>query len=374
MLIYLLLFTITAILFYIAQAFYKKSPVAFYVISYAAIFLLAFMAGCRDNTIGTDIHVYGEQTFVLAKYCETVFSGMAQIYNVSEPFFFLINYIALIFTEKIGFALFLITLIQTVFAFHGFKRYMDRVPLWLMMLAYCFVFYNLTLSMMRQGLALTFLFFSCKYFDEQKTFKLILCFALSFFFHRTALLFSIILLWMYWISLKDEKSQKNWIIIVSVSAVIGIVSLGVVINTLSQSYEIIRRYAAYAGGPGGYNANLSTIDIGSRLIIFVLVLFFRKRGGLSISEDNFLLLITIIDISSMLLGIHSKYATRFGFYAQIFEIPLLLAAIRGSKVEKYTQYLFCFIVISSYAFIFYWILDHFGWYETIPYTSKFLGI
>ena len=61
--IYLILFFITSILFYAAQQLKDTSKVAFYVLSYLAIFLLALVAGCRDNTIGYDIRVYGEYTF-----------------------------------------------------------------------------------------------------------------------------------------------------------------------------------------------------------------------------------------------------------------------------------------------------------------------
>ena len=356
--IYLILFFITSILFYAAQQLKDTSKVAFYVLSYLAIFLLALVAGCRDNTIGYDIRVYGEYTFNSASQSTSPLTDAFKDEWV-EPFFYILNYIASLF-GGLGTALFLIMLVQTLFAFYGMKFYMDRAPLWMLMLSYNILLYATTLSLMRQGIAITFLIFSYQYVEKRKFSKLLLMAILGFFWHKSCAIAFVILFGIYFIYGRSEKAQKKLLFITISSCILTFGSLSIVLQSIIDILPIMSRYSAYADSAGtkgsGFRPDLNNTHIVLQLLIIGLALYLYLNKISTQRQFYILVIIILMNLSSQFLGLYTRFATRFAYYFLIVEIPLLFEMLNSDKIRKSTQVVLSNFVLLCLCFMFYWIV------------------
>ena len=110
---YILLFTFSTILFFLAQKVISRSVLFFYILSFTAIFTLSFVAGVRDNCIGTDVAVYGIRVYHAASSEYDFWRAYDSVSSVSELFYFVINYVSALIYDKLGLSLFMQMLIQT---------------------------------------------------------------------------------------------------------------------------------------------------------------------------------------------------------------------------------------------------------------------
>lgn len=369
--IYLILFFITSILFYAAQQLKDTSKVAFYVLSYLAIFLLALVAGCRDNTIGTDVTVYEDRTFNLANHSGSPITDAFGDLGGVEPFFYILNYIASLFGD-LGTALFLIMFVQTLFVFYGMKFYMDRAPLWMLMLAYDFLFYNTTLNIMRQGIAVAFMLFSYQYVEKRKLIKLLLMAILSFFWHKTGAVAFIMLFGIYFISWRSESTQKKLFFILIPSCIFAIASLSIIMKSLVEAIPIMNRFSDYTEGV--FKAKLSASQIGAKLFLAGLALFMYLNKTATQRQLYIFLILIIFDLSSRFLGLYAFFATRFAYYFEIIEIPLLFEMMNSNKIKRNTRLVLSNLILLYFGLTYLRYFLYLGEHLTYPYVSRVYNI
>lgn len=349
---------------------------AFYVLSYLAIFLLALVAGCRDNTIGTDIRVYEEDVFRTASQSTSPITDAFKNFYWIEPFFFILNHIASLF-GGLGTALFLIMFVQTLFVFYGMKFYMNRAPLWTLMLAYDFIFFNLTLNLMRQGIAVAFILLSYQYVEKRNFTKLLLMAILGFFWHKSSAVAFVILFGIYFFVGKSEKTQKKLLLILIPSCFFAIATLSVVMQSLIEIIPIFNRYSAYTEtikGGGGFDSGFSTINIGSILLLAGLVFFIYINKVATSRQFYILLIFLIMDLSSQFMGVYTGYATRFALYFTIVEIPLLFEVLYSNKVRNSTRIILSDAILLCFGLMSFWINIHLKHNETYPFVLRIFDI
>lgn len=370
---YLILFLLSSALFAIAQPFYKRKKKKFYIYSYVAIFLLALVAGLRSKKIGTDVIFYEVQVFKDASTSIHPIKDAFMSLEWIEPFFFLLNYVASWFGD-INFALFLIMFIQTVFVFYGMKYFMNRAPLWAMMLAYDFAFYNLTLNLMRQGIVMALVLFSYRYVEKRQLKMLSIMAVISFFWHKSSAAAFVLLFLLYFYRGLGEKYQRLLLIMVIPISILLVTQFLGIFQELSTYISILTYYDNYTGNSGSFETGLSTIDVGTRIMLVVLVLFFRKKKVLDQMNFNTLLILLIIDLASRFLGLYTYFATRIAYYMAILEIPYVLIMLNSRRYKKSLRRACNCILLFGYAFASYWENIHFGNNATYPYISDILHV
>ena len=192
--IYLITFLASAVFFYsesrINRERYKIILIVF------GLLLPCFLAGTRAETIGVDTAGYAQPMFSLAvqsdSYQEYVNSEWSRSWLVRSPSDIEVGFTLMVYViAKISGSLQLllgITQALTVVPIYICLRKQAKGYEWLGMLAYYFLFYNMTLNMMRQWIAISFLLLGYAYLIGNKplvTFILGLC---AVFFHKTALI------------------------------------------------------------------------------------------------------------------------------------------------------------------------------------------
>lgn len=370
---YLVLFIVCSFLFAIAEVAYPKDKRMFYLVSYISIFLLSLFAGLRDVSIGTDTTFYGVDVFKSAAKSKSPIADAFIDISWIEPLFFLLNRFASYF-GGFSVALFFIMFVQLVFAFHGLKRYMNKVPLWVLMLAYVLLFYNLTLNLMRQGIALAFVLYCLKYVDRKKLFMLLLMSILGFLWHKTSAVAFIFLFYLYFFN-RFTANQQQRIILVSIPLVILIIVFFLnIFDSFVQTYEMLAHYRNYGGETGNYESGISTIEIGSRFLLLCFLIYVWWNRLAPQKRINVFFLILFLDTATKFLSLYTFNASRLSIYFAVIEIPYLFMIVNSYRLRKEWGFFLNIIIMLSFTFMTYWETVHYGHGETYPYVSKILNL
>lgn len=369
--LYLTLFAVSAILLYFAQKSYARWPMMFWVIAYASIAAMCFFSGARDNTIGTDIGVYGLETWHTARsYMGDFWEGSGHVRR--EPLYFAINYVAAALSNRFGMALFLIQFAMMAFQLHALKRYMDIVPLWLSALVFNLYFFNLNLNLMCQGIAVAVFLWSIRFCESRDFKKLLLCAVICFFIHKSSAIAYATLFGVYYISGKPLKKQGRLIALLAIACVTAVVLYLAVLNYLTSSIPALAQYASY--GVGVFKASVSTLDVLMRSMMIAYALIAMRSGLLDKRLALYAIPYFIIDLAIQFLGRYAFFATRIGYYFFAYEIPLSLVIFSRSKLTSRSKFILtsCIVLYFCYYCIRFYFVQRDG--ETYPYTSAFLGI
>lgn len=369
---YFLLFAVTTILFYLAQICGKRWSGGYYLLSFLGVFMLAFVAGCRDNSIGTDIHVYGLKTFNVARGTDSFWEGYEIVKGYSELGYYLINYLSVLLSSKYGLVLFLQSFILYILVCCGVRNIAGSQNLAVGMLVFNLYYYSMTLNLMRQCVAIAFVMWSFRFFMERKPFKLLLCAIICFFLHKSSVVAFLVFFIAYWITNLDYRKQRIVIIVCALSSIGGILLFGELLSMVAEAIPIFSKFNAY-GVNSRFTALLSKIDIFVRagmLVTTVLLVHFRKcdeKKGLLLS------FFLIVDLATQFLGIYAYFATRIGYYFFAINIPMLLNVLLNSKLTRGTKTvsLACLIAYFSIYCIKIYIIG--GANETYPYQSEILS-
>lgn len=367
---YLTLFALTTILFYFAQKSYERSRIMFYVLSYAAILLIAFVAGARDESIGTDVRVYGISTFERAQKAEN-FGDDVEVFGWIDSGYYAINYLAASLGGGLGAALFLQSLIMTTLVFNGMKTYMATAPLWLTMLLYNLYFYSPTLNMMRQGIAMAILLWSLRFFEARQFKKFLVCAVVCFFFHKTSVLAYLTMFAIYWVAGKDEQAQKKYLLWAAIASATVVALLGAIMAYLATLSSELDRFNAYTSG--FFEPSVSTLDVLFRGGAIAAILWLSSKGVVFSSRKYIACLVLIIDLAMQFLGLYSFYATRMSYYFFACAIPMIVSVLSESRLSKgsLTIVKTCLVAFFCYYCIRFYYVD--GNNETYPYSSELLG-
>ena len=189
----------------------KKIPVLI------GLLLPALLASMRAVSVGSDVSFYVVPFFNKAINSKsfndyiTILGG-----DINDVGYCLLNYIISQFTTEIGWLFCVTELIIIFFTFAGCWQLRGKAYPWLSMLFFYFLFYNITLSTVRQSCALAISFFALSYllkkqFSKDAIIKSIICVMVACTFHRTAIFeFAIILI--AYLAFKNKFSVAKFII------------------------------------------------------------------------------------------------------------------------------------------------------------------
>ena len=203
--IYLITFGISCGLFVLSESKYLKKKKCLKVIfAVLAITVPSLLAGLRDSSVGTDVEVYGNfwfeytQRMKFLRYIE--FAKSCSIGVV----YALLNYIVGLFTDDTKIYYFVLSFVETSLIYIGVKMFngLDRKSLFnnklvlndnnkislpFAMFCYYTIFYNNTLNLLRQFLAVCFVFVAYMFIMKKQYVVSVLILMVAFLSHNSAL-------------------------------------------------------------------------------------------------------------------------------------------------------------------------------------------
>lgn len=289
-------------------------------------FILLIIIGCIRFDVGSDYPVY------YRIIDETIIGGLIEM----EPFSLFIASVAIGLDTP--FLFFIITsLIAYTLSFLAIKR--NSVSPAVSLIVYVGIFYLISLSIIRQAVAMGFCLYAYSFIKEKSFLKYLICIIVAALFHYSALI-CLVIYPIYYI-------LKFWH--VCLILICFFVFRGVI-------FSIMMNYGVY----GEYLSNLSDLSGGSLTRFFYLLLFLsfpvliKKRYTV---EEKRLLSIILVGIASPFL-FGSAMGERIGYYFLIYycyAIPLLL-----QNKMLYKRYIYVFLMCGYFL-------------VTVWYTSNIQG-
>lgn len=393
---YLICFLITILLAYANEMHLrkhensnKKSNASKVLLAALVILPPAIIAGLRAYVVGTDVMVYAYSTFNDAQYIHSIsdfFNPAGTVYNSSiEIGFWLLAWFSTLFGNDAHIFLFFISLFIGFFVYLILYRMREFVSLWLGETVYLLCFYNETLNMMRQSMAVVMVMYAFTFVYYNRSWKKFLLIAIpSYFFHHSALIglslfIPVLMLGKENIGNKLSKKQMGRTIIISLlfagvaANFINIANMAINVNDIFSD-----RYDHYIEDMTAENASS-----GIRILIFYfvpyLLLYFRRK---EIKFGYMFLCIALIDAAFYYLRLRMPYLYRISSYYYWFKLISLSAlSIYPIKKKILSDKLYRLILIVT--LFFFWRLNYggetssqqmHGAHETMPYKSEILNI
>ena len=215
MVVYITCFFFSSLLFYFSKYLNKRTR---NVIDAIAIFIPCLIAGIRSNTVGTDVSVYLEPMVANAHNASSIREYMLSswrqgwvirgVKDIEIGFSLLVFLIIKIF-DSIYILQFVIQLLTIVPIYIGLRK-SNVNNLWLGMLTYFCMFYNNSLNIMRQSIAVAFIFLAFQYLFNSEKIKFIIGLIVACLFHNSALLGILILLIYEFLGVKIFKKENTY--------------------------------------------------------------------------------------------------------------------------------------------------------------------
>lgn len=379
MLPYLITFSISILFTFFAQK-NVNNRLIFFSCSVIAVLVPSLLAGLRDSGIGTDTKVYVDYIWADFKYITNwnQFYTMYQQkqFNDIEPLYLCLNYIASLFGSKVNNIYFLSNLLTNLFIYLSAYDNRKKSSMTLFMFIYLFSYYNMSLNLVRQSLALSFCLYSFKYIEQKKWWKFIVMFIIINLAHNTGLFFvAFLILYILFEYLKNNKSRKLILSFTTLCVVLGTVFIDITL-TFFVGYGILPSKFLI------YNSLETAPLIKSVFINYIIYIFLFISFGVIIKQKDLkteFAKYTYLKINGTLLfasTIISKWAFRISYYFNIITdcimLPRALFFIKKRLPQKYILILSATVILI--LIIWYWTIIFNNGNQTYPYKSKILGI
>lgn len=377
MAVYLIGFSLSVAIMAFAQK--RKTPL-FVLLSAIALLIPCLIAGLRAADIGTDVTVYLKQLTQSAiqsnsytQYRNTYWFSSWRNHYVSS---YEVGFSALVYVvAKIGGSLYAVQFVVQALTitpiYIALARNRKQMPVWLGMLIYYLFFFNATLNVMRQWVAMALLLLAFQMLREKKWIAMttLTCLAIPFHYSSVIVLIIYAICWAMHLCRKTTLAhngiQMNAKTLLALT--IFVVSLAVILNLklVLKIFEIVgfTRFSNYLEGEP---ISLLIGQVALRLPLIALFLLnwkhLRKRTPLA----AFYLCLLLLDLVAAQLISVDVYAFRINYFFTIYlilAIPELCASI-PCRVKRTTT-----IALFIVYFLFYWYYTYILQlrHETYPY-------
>jgi|GEM_PF-1658296 len=353
-------------------SYISKNKVLFFVFAFLSVITISLIAGVRDETIGTDIQIYGNNVFNLSQNYSNFFDFYTKTSGVFklEPFYMLLNYFVSRFSVNNAMFYFVLSLVTNTFFFLSINNLKALLSPTLAWFSYLFIFYGYTLNIMRQSLAIAFILFGFSLIINKKNRLGTIFIIFSFFSHFSSGLMGFFILILYFLFIKFKNPIKFLYIIGLIGVVIylGISPISRILITLGILAD---RYAVYLNSLSG--TGFSILSIFLKLPVFLLFFWRIKGEGKNDRLSLFFFSMLILDFIFYQLRTSAIVFSRISFYFYVFQVisvPYFIKRIPISFDRK-----FIIFIYSVYIFVvWYYQVVVSGINEIYPYTSEILRL
>lgn len=378
--IYIAFFGVSCIFFWLSEKCKSGFSKNFFAV--IAILIPCILAGLRADTVGTDVKVYVEPLYNAAKESHTFSAYMKQRWFVIWRYMYVKDFeigfsLLVFFIQKIGgsFAtvLFVIQMLIIGPIFFGLKKIHKPYPIFFGMFVFYCLFYNTSLNMMRQWIAMAILFMAFPYLVSEEKKKYCILVLVACLFHNSAIMgFAILAVYMYSTKRKDSIKIANFKLDEAMSPIkifvygcVALLSLNIITTILS--YTVLSKYVGYIQGDTGLYLLPSQIFL--RLPIILLFVIRWKR---ILKEDRlapFYGSMLVLDLlASQLMSINA-YAFRIGSFFSEYNMlsysAMVYAGNRKYRTNRYVTLLYVLVDMLCY-WAYYYVIT--GAHETFPYV------
>ena len=327
-----------------------------------AIMIPTLLASFRIEGVGTDTMYYVKNNFICAVSSST-FNEFNNLYTL-EFLYNLMVFIVSRFTSNIHFLYFAIQLFICGFVYLACYDERKVTPIWSSYGLFLFLYYNRSLNMVRQSIALAIILYAFKYVKNKKMLKYFMLVFIAYLFHKTA----IIALVIYPLTrLINNKKSFIFKLTIFVCSIIFIFGYREIMLFLIENHIVPKKYLFYVIGS---ESTILLIELVKKGLFLIIIFLFSKNLKQKYSFNSVYIYYMILDFLLYLVGFYANYAQRVSYYFGYFDI-FLLSQIPLCIKDNLNKKLITIILVIFFIiyFILYYII--LGYDSTYPYISFF---
>jgi len=357
--IYVINFTLSAMLLDISKRLKSKFLSCF--IFMISVLLPVYLATNRSIDVGIDVRVYILPHYSLASSFDSLLNYLLFSFaNHLEPGYAVINYLGSRMTGDLRGVFFLIEMLVVLPVYYKIYKDKNISPLLPAFVFLC-IFYNLSLNIARQAIALSIILFAYDYLRNNKKGIFLGYLILAIMFHYSAI---IALSFLVIETNEQNRLARNFIIfsfififIVFYEPIIRF-TVPLVFKTGAEKY-----LGAFLKDGTGY---VSIWQIFYNLLYLSMILICKtnlKKTG----EFNFFLTMAIAQFFLYFLNLYNGNCFRYVLYFMIFT-----PVVAGRVMQLFKMNYKFYVGLSLYfVFLYYWFVVNYitDAYGTMPYAS-----
>lgn len=353
----------------------KKQRKKIGILRIFGLLILILLAAFRNPSVGGDVNFYVIPYFKVACNSTNLQSFFAS--RISGDYLYdLLNFVVSRFSDKSFWLFFFQETLIVSFIYQGCINYSEKIKPWKSMLIFCFLFYQFTLTTVRQSCALAICFYAFSYvikakFDKHAILKSIILSGIAVFFHSSAL-FNVLLILIMYVIVNKKIDLKKGLLLTTFISLTACLLLKPLIRFFIQLLVLVNpKYAsesystATEVGASGYSS-LILLAILTCIILFLNITR-RRKDEYWIMIDTSILYFAIFYIFSFLFISGFTYVARIAYYIQYFWIISIPQVCELFKKDRKNQSTAAFLMgIIVFAFWWYYFI-HGGVTLTYPY-------
>ena len=381
MIIYLIVFFFSVLFTRLAERSIVSNKKHFFTFSVLAVSLPVLLGGFRDDSIGTDTGGYVSWVWSIVSRCSD-WKSFLHLYHGGyfadiEFGYLTVNFIARLFGDDVHIVYFLTSLLTILPIYLAIYHNRDKAPMWLSMAIFLLSYYNLSLNLVRQSIALSFCIYAFRYVEKKQWMKLAVVVVVILSFHNTGFSFiPAILLYL----LMERLHWKGKIIFSLISFVILSIAFKY-IDILLLAFvnygllpEKFLRYQVDEMTGFLSRSNFIIYIIESALILMAMM--YQKTTNMRSRLFSYFTLKSI-GVYSFTLSTLSMWAFRISYYfnfpADCLFLPSALNSLRrNGKINTYRLWVAILLLLLLFNWCFNIVIKNAN--ETYPYKSSILGI
>lgn len=371
--IYIVFFSFSTLLLSFNELLRKRYRLIAMLFVILSIMLVSVLNGVRNFNIGTDILVYGNQYFNMAVNSQTIKEYLQMTYSVYnsnlEYGYQLFNYFISRFTNDIHWYYFWLGVVTNCLIYLGINQFREDINVPIAWLVYLLMFYGNTLNIMRQSLALGFVFLGLSlYIKGNRKLISIIFIGLASFFHQTAIV-GFLILALYIFLEKSSNSMKLHLRII-VIAFFAMLSSSSILALLSDRGILNSRLEQYVTfNSRSSEVNISTIGMRLPFVIYWTAFYKNKIEGKVL--PSFMYILIVLDFVFLPMRAIDITVSRIVLYIAIFKVIAFPLMIR-STTKRYVKIFSFFIMILFLLISWYLQVVVNGNGEIFPFESDIL--
>ncbi len=327
-----------------------------------ALLIPSVLAGLRDYSIGTDISVYGNIWFQNAIQSKDIFTYLKWASSSDIGIVYaILNYIVSVFTTDPHWFYFTLSFITIGFTYKTAIDNKDLVNVPFSMLVYYLLFYNQSLNLLRQSLAMVFVACTFKYLRTKNLGMIGLFSVLAVLTHSSAIIVVAIIATYFSVNSNYKTIAKISIIAASF---ISVLFLNQLIELLVHLKFLTSRYESYLSvyQRGGGYVRLFLLCIPYLLLMITCN---KKNQNVHRSLTYYLIMATFLSF----LAFRMTYLSRIAYYFDIFLIITIPFIDMNSNLKiriKSIELNRIILIIMVFAYwVYVYVYTNSG--NTIPY-------
>lgn len=349
------------------------------VLGLIIVLIPSLLGGLRDVTVGTDNMVYRRLflgCFSRSLKDAIVFS-QARFGEIEKGF---VVFVWLISRLGNNYAIFTFSTSLLTFSlfFLGLKNYQDRFSITLMMMVYLFIFYCPLYNYVRQGIALSIIFYSWKFAQKKQPFKFFIATIIASSMHVSAIAALLIYIIIYYRGKFGTYTNTIVMCIISIFVLsIGpplIYNILIFLSKQGIRSEIVLLYASKVSNVQHYNFFSEQIFVRSVPQLILFIVFYKKLVSFDDTFKGYYLMCWVQFFLTFIGMSLWEPIARLALYFNYSELMLFPGLVKCTKSRK-QKLLFIvgiFLYCVTYWFVF-TVLNYDGFTLPVyPYTSWIL--